>query len=343
MNKIKDFLNYLSENNIKKAIVLKKENINYFLEKYPPTFSVLVFDAEEDRAVLKVPKLEYRGALTYKNKYLDIELFEKIEEVFKGCDGVEDSLPLKFLKYLDKNYKLISDKIREMRAIKNDREIELIQKASKISDKAVEYATEFILNSDKPITENELAAEIEYIMKKEGSIKPSFDTIAISDKKTALPHGAPSDAVIKNILLMDIGATYEGYCSDITRTVILNPDERYRDIYNIVHNAKNEAEQYLKEGISVKELDSIARKSMGKYEKYFIHSLGHGVGVEVHEEPSVSSKVKEDIILKEGMVITIEPGIYLDDFGIRIEDLYVVKKNGFKKLSNAKILDEITL
>ncbi len=338
MNKIKDFLNYLSENNIKKAIVLKKENINYFLEKYPPTFSVLVFDVVEDRAVLKVPKLEYRGALAYKNKYLDIELFEKIEDVFKGCDAVEESLPLRYLIYIDKNYKLISDKIREMRALKNDREIELIQKASKISDKAIEYATEYILDSDKPITENQLAAEIEYIMKKEGSLKPSFDTIVISNKKTALPHGVPSNNIIKNILLMDIGATYEGYCSDITRTVILNPNKKYREIYNIVHNAKNEAEKYLKEGISVKLLDSVVRKSMGEYEKYFIHSLGHGVGVEVHEEPSISSKIKEDIILKEGMVITIEPGIYLDDFGIRIEDLYVVKKNGFKKLSNAKVM-----
>ncbi|AEH07100.1 M24 family metallopeptidase [Methanothermococcus okinawensis] len=336
--KIKSFLNYLNENNIKKAVILKKENINYFLERYPPTFSILVFDVKHDRAVLKVPKLEYRGALTYKNKYLDIELFEKIEEVFKGCDGVEDSLPLKFLKYLD-NYKIISDKIREMRRIKNSKEIGLIQKAAKISDKAIEHATELILNTDKPITECELAAEIEYIMKKEGSIKPSFDTIAVSDKKTALPHSMPSSNTIKNILLMDIGAVYEGYHSDITRTVILNQDKRYKDIYNLVNSAKTEAEAYLKEGVSVKELDSIARKSMGKYEKYFIHSLGHGVGVEIHEEPAVSSKVKEDIILKEGMVITIEPGIYLDDFGVRIEDLYLVKRNGFKKLSNAKIME----
>ncbi|MDK2987295.1 MULTISPECIES: M24 family metallopeptidase [Methanothermococcus] len=335
--KLTNFLNYLSENNIKKAVILKRENINYFLERYPPNFSVLIFDVKENRAILKVPKLDYRMAESYKTKHLDIELFEKWEEVFNGCDGVEETLPIRFLKYLDKNYKIVSDKINEMREIKNKREIELIEKAAKISDKAVEYVMDLVENSNKPITENQLAAEIEYVMKKEGSIKPSFDTIVISHKKTAFPHSMPSDDTVKNILLMDIGATFEGYCSDITRTIILNPKKEYLDVYDLVHGAKVEAEKNLKEGISVKKLDSIAREYMGEFKEYFIHSLGHGVGVEVHENPSVSSRAQEDKVLKEGMIVTIEPGIYLKDFGVRIEDLYLVKKNGFKKLSNAKI------
>jgi Xaa-Pro dipeptidase len=139
---------------------------------------------------------------------------------------------------------------------------------------------------------------------------------------------------------MDIGALYEGYCSDITRTVILNENiKNYSEIYNVVNSVKNEAERNLKAGISVKELDLIAREHMGEFKDYFIHSLGHGVGVEIHENPAISSKIKENVILKEGMVVTIEPGIYTDDFGVRIEDLYLVKKNGFEKLSNAKILE----
>ena len=340
IHKIKEFMIYLIQNNIKKAVILKKENINYFLEKCPPTYSILIFDVERDKIILKVPEMEYQSAIFHSTKYISVEVFNKLEEDFRYCNGVEDSFPLKYLKYIDKDYKIISDKLNEMKSIKNPDEIELIKKSAKISDKAIEFATDYILNSKEPITENQLSAEIEYIMKKEGSIKPSFDTIAISDKKTSQPHGAPSNDIIKNILLMDIGATVEGYCSDISRTVILNRDyKKYEEIYNIVNNAKKEAENNLKAGVSVKELDKIAREEMGKYSKYFTHSLGHGVGTEIHESPSISQKSINDIILKENMVITLEPAIYLDNFGVRIEDLYVVKKNGFKKLSNARILE----
>ena len=226
-----------------------------------------------------------------------------------------------------------------MRETKTKAEIENIKKAAKISDNAIEYATNFALENDN-LTENQISAEIEYFMKKNGSIRPSFDTIAISDKKTRLPHGMPSNDIVKNILLMDIGALYEGYCSDITRTVILDENiKNYLEIYNIVNSAKKEAEKNIKWRIYEKELELIAREQRGEFKEYFIHSLGHGVGVEIHESPAISSKIKEDVILKEGMVITIEPGIYTDDFGVRIEDLYLVKKNGFEKLSNAKILE----
>ncbi|ABO34702.1 peptidase M24 [Methanococcus maripaludis C5] len=338
MDKFGEFLEYLKENDIEKAVITKKETINYFLEKYPPNFSMLIFDSKKGTTALQVSKLDFEMAKEYKNKNLDIELYENFESTFKGCKGIEDTLPIRFLKFV-KDYKLISKKIEEMREIKSKTEIENIKKAAKISDDAIEYATNFALENDN-LTENQVAAEIEYFMKKNGSIRPSFDTISISDKKTRLPHGMPSNDIVKNILLMDIGALYEGYCSDITRTVILNENiKNYSEIYNIVNSVKKEAEKNLKAVISVKELDLIAREHMGEFKEYFIHSLGHGVGVEIHENPAISSKIKEDIILKEGMVITIEPGIYMDDFGVRIEDLYLVKKNGFEKLSNAKILE----
>jgi len=334
MDKIKNFVEYLHENEIKKAVILKKENINYFLERYPPNFSVLVFEGEE--GILYVPKLDYEMVKKYERNNLRVEIFEKWENVFEGCDGVEETLPIKFLKYLSKDYKIISEKIKEMRMIKNKSEIKLIKNAAKISDKAVEYVIENLENVGNK-TENELSAEIEFVMKRNGSIRPSFDTIVISDKKTAYPHELPSNKIIKNILLIDIGAVYEGYCSDITRTLLLNPSKKMEEVYDIVFNAKKEVEKHLKEGVSAKELDEIAREFMGEYKEYFIHSLGHGVGVEVHESPTLSIKAKEDVVLKEGMVLTIEPGIYLkDEFGIRIEDLYLVKKNGFEKLSNAK-------
>ncbi|MBW9224007.1 glutamine-hydrolyzing carbamoyl-phosphate synthase small subunit [Methanothermococcus sp. SCGC AD-155-E23] len=247
-----------------------------------------------------------------------------------GNQPVEETFPLKYLKYLSRDYKVVSKKLLEMRSVKRGREIELIRRASRISRRAMEYGIECLSRGN--ITEMELAGEIEYMMRKMGSIKPAFDSIVISDRKTALPHGLPSEDVIKNIVVIDIGAVYRGYCSDITRTVILKEDRRYREVYELISEVKGELEDHLREGVPVKELDRLARDLMGEYKRYFIHSLGHGVGVSVHEEPSISSRTKEDVTLKENMVITLEPGIYLEDFGVRIEDLYLIKKEGFKRL-----------
>ncbi|MBW9221710.1 M24 family metallopeptidase [Methanothermococcus sp. SCGC AD-155-C09] len=334
MDKIKSFLKYLEENNIKRAVLLNRENINYFLERYPPAYSLLTFEVESNRTILNVPKLEYKASQIYGGKNIEISIMEKIEDLIKEGDAFEDTLPLKYVKYIPKNYKIVSPKIMEMRSIKTDKEIEFIKMASNISKKSLEHGIDYLLNSEGEVKEIELAAEIEYSMKKKGSIKPAFDTIVISNKKTALPHGIPSKDIIKNIVLIDIGAVYEGYCSDTTRTILLKEDRNYREIYELVNGVKNEVEDHIKEGTPIRELDDMARELMGDYKKYFIHSLGHGVGVNVHEEPSISSKVEENLTLKKNMVITIEPGIYLKDFGVRIEDLYLVKKNGFKNLSS---------
>ncbi|XRO77846.1 M24 family metallopeptidase [Methanocaldococcus sp. 10A] len=335
-NRIERFLKYMESEDIKKAVILKKENINYFLRKYFMSFSVLVF--ENDSAYLYVGKLDKDYAEENFN-FLEIREFKNWEEVFKGCGGVEKELPISYLKYIDKDYKIISDKIKELRMVKDKEEIELIKKAAEISDKAINWVLNN-LDDMKNLNEYELAAEIEYIMKKHGSIKPAFDSIVVSGKKTSFPHALPTKDKIEDILLIDIGAVYDGYCSDITRTFLLKDDEEMKKIYNLVYEAKKVAEEYLKEGISAKQIDNIVREFLGDYEKLFIHSLGHGVGLEVHEEPILSKKLKdnEDIILKEGMIITIEPGLYLKNkFGVRIEDLYLIKKNGFEKLSKAEI------
>ncbi|CAB3288824.1 Peptidase M24 [Methanocaldococcus lauensis] len=334
-SRIERFLKYMESENIKKAVILKKENINYFLGKYFMSFSVLVF---EEQPYLYVGKLDKDYAEENFN-FLEIREFKSWEEIFKGCDGVERELSISYLKYIDKEYKIISNKIKEMRMIKDKDEIELIKKAAEISDKAMNWVLNN-LDDVKDLNEYELAAEIEYIMKKNGSIKPAFDSIVVSGKKTSFPHALPTKDKIEDILLIDIGAVFEGYCSDITRTFLLKDDEEMKKIYNLVYEAKKVAEEYLKEGITAKQLDSIVKEFLGDYEKLFIHSLGHGVGLEVHEEPRLSNKLKdnEDVILKEGMIITIEPGLYLKNkFGIRIEDLYLIKKNGFEKLSKAKI------
>jgi len=327
VDKIRAFLDYLEGEGIERCVLLSRDNINYFLERYPPYNSLLTFHVKEGRAVLHLPKLEYRG---FQDGEIEVSLMENVKDVIKGCDGVEETFPVKYLKYLAGDYKVVSKKLLEMRSVKREREIEFIRRASRISRRAMEYGIECL--SRENITEIELAGEIEYKMRKMGSIKPAFDSIVISDRRTALPHGLPSRDVIRNIVVIDIGAVYRGYCSDITRTVILKEDRRYREIYELVSEVKGELEDHLREGVPVRELDRLARDLMGEYKRYFIHSLGHGVGVSVHEEPSISSKTREDVTLKENMVITLEPGIYLEDFGVRIEDLYLIKKDGFKIL-----------
>ena len=334
-NRIEGFLKYMEDEGIKKAVILKKENINYFLGRYFMSFSVLVF---EEQPCLYVGKLDKDYAEELFN-FLEVREFKSWEEIFKGCDGVEKELSIGYLKYINNEYKIISDKIKEMRMIKDKEEIKLIKKAAEISDKAINWVFNN-LDEVKNLNEYELVAEIEYIMKKHGSIKPAFDSIVVSGEKTSFPHALATKDKIEDILLIDIGAVYEGYCSDITRTFLLSDYEEMKKIYNLVYEAKELAEEHLKEGISAKQIDNIVREFFGDYKELFIHSLGHGVGLEVHEEPRLSNKLKdnEDIILKEGMVVTIEPGLYLKNkFGIRIEDLYLVKKNGFERLSKAKI------
>ena len=328
MDKIKTFLGYLEEEGIKRCVLLSRENINYFLERYPPYNSLLTFDVKDEKVVLHLSKLEYRSFQEWEGK-IELSLMESVKDVIRGCDGVEETLPVKYVEYLSENYKIVSKKLMEMRSVKTGSEIEFIKRASKISRRALEYGIDCL--SRDGITEIELAGEIEYMMRKMGSIKPAFDSIVISDRKTALPHGMPSEDVIKNIVVIDIGAVYRGYCSDITRTILLKDDRRYREIYQLVNDVKGEVEDHLREGTLVRDLDKLARELMGEYKRYFIHSLGHGVGVNVHEEPSISSK-EENTVLKKNMVITVEPGIYLEDFGVRIEDLYLIKRDGFKRL-----------
>ncbi|MCS3900981.1 M24 family metallopeptidase [Methanococcus voltae] len=337
--KIAHFLKYMANNEINKTVFIKKENINYFLEDYSPNFSVLIFDIKENQIELQVSKLDYELAKIYESKDVKITQFESWREALKGCNGIEGDLPVGFLKYVSLGHKIITNELTKMKMVKNKDEIKNLSKAAEISDKAVASISEYLLDNRDNLkdTENSIAAKLEYIMKKSGSIKPSFDTIAITGNKTSLPHGMPSNELVKDICLMDLGAVYKGYCSDITRTVLLNPTNEMIDIYRLVNEGKHIAEDLLRSGITSKELETSVRNHFKDYDKYFIHSLGHGVGVEVHENPTISQNSK--FTLEENMIITLEPGLYIGKFGVRIEDLYLVKKDGFKKLSSAKIMD----
>ncbi|MBF8982648.1 aminopeptidase P family protein [Lutibacter sp. B2] len=226
--------------------------------------------------------------------------------------------------------------ISSLRIIKYEDEVASIEKAASIADDAFKHICGYI----KPgITEKEVAIELEFYMKRKGASATSFDTIVASGVRSSLPHGIASDKVIQNgdFITMDFGCIYNGYCSDMTRTVVLGKaSDKQKEIYNIVLEAQTKALEAIKPERDCVEIDKVARdiiKSKG-FGEYFGHGLGHGVGLEVHENPRLSPTSKD--LLKPGMVVTDEPGIYIPDFGgVRIEDLVLVTQTNHKVLSKS--------
>lgn len=230
----------------------------------------------------------------------------------------------------------LEEKLKSLRLVKSENEIECILKAQQIA----EMAFDDILNFIRPgVTENEIAARLEYVMKVAGSEEPSFSTIAVTGQKTSMPHGTPSDIKVKtgDFITMDFGAVYGGYHSDMTRTIAVGSvTDEMKMVYNTVLKANIKALEAVKAGITAAEVDLAARnviKAAG-YGEYFTHSTGHGVGLDIHEAPTVSFKNTSPLL--EGAIITIEPGIYIKGkFGVRIEDMVIVTKNGCNNLTKA--------
>lgn len=223
----------------------------------------------------------------------------------------------------------IGQDLTMIRAVKDEKELEYIAKAAEIADSAFTD----ILNHIKPgVTEKEIADRLESFMKSKGASGLSFDSIVASGVRSSLPHGVASDKQIEDgdFLTLDFGCIYNGYCSDMTRTIVVGKaSDKQKKIYSIVLEAQLKALELVKPGEICKDIDAAARNIIAEngYADYFGHGLGHGVGLQVHELPVLNPL--GDIRLQENMVITDEPGIYIPDFGgVRIEDLIVVKQNG---------------
>lgn len=229
----------------------------------------------------------------------------------------------------------LDKKIGNIRIIKDKTEIEKIEKAQRIAEKA--YLE--MLNFLKPgVSERELAARLEFEMKLGGAEDISFDLITVTGKKTSLPHGVPSDEKVQagDFFTCDFGAIYDGYHSDTTRTVAVGfATDEMREIYEIVLKAQLSALEIIRPNVKCSDVDKTARDIIEQngYGENFGHSTGHGVGLDIHELPFVSAK--SDTILQPGMIITDEPGIYLPDkFGVRIEDMVCVTENGYYNFVN---------
>ncbi|MCX7845037.1 MAG: Xaa-Pro peptidase family protein, partial [Dictyoglomaceae bacterium] len=247
----------------------------------------------------------------FEGNYISYNDWLRWKDIFNDCDFVS-----------------LNGWVEDLRMIKDEIEIENIKKALDIAERALEKTLELV----KPkIKEKDIAIELEYQMVKLGAEKPAFDTIVASGWRSALPHGRASNKEIlpQEFIVIDFGAFYNGYNSDITRTIFLgNPSEEELLIYNTVFEAQSKAEELIKEGINGEFVDKSARDIIHEngFGEYFGHGLGHGLGLEVHEKPRLAPKVEG--MLKENMVITIEPGIYIPKkFGVRIEDIVVVRKD----------------
>jgi Xaa-Pro dipeptidase len=256
---------------------------------------------------------------------------------------VEDTMLISFFLKIQKitdnfEFEQLSNAVSRLRIIKSEKEIEFHKKAADIVDK-VFY--EIIKEGIEGKTEKEVAARIEYLIKSFGADGIAFDPIVASGPNGANPHHTPSDRVIRenDLVILDYGAKYKGYCSDITRTVAVGevPGEAKR-VYEVVREAQQASIEAAKEGVKAKEVDLTARNVIERhgYGEYFIHRTGHGLGLEVHEEPYIAPI--SEISLKEGMIFTVEPGIYLPGkFGVRIENDVVMRNGKGEKLTNAEM------
>ena len=280
----------------------------------------------------------------YEDLYLTVAEFKQFEKKIKRYAAL----------------KPLGGRADELRQIKDQAEINCIAEAEAIGDRAFarlmldlgvdaselgevgsEVAKYHVATSMEALktTEKQVAARLEFYLKDEGGERLSFDTIAASGLNGAKPHAVPEDKLLKNgeLLTLDFGCIYKGYCSDMTRTVAIGkPSAELTKIYNIVKKAQETALQEIKPGMTGKEIDALARDVIKKegYAKNFGHSLGHSVGLKIHEKPGFSPK--EKTVIKPGMVVSVEPGIYVENFGgVRIEDLISVTDNGINNLSRS--------
>jgi len=278
--------------------------------------------------------IKHERPFTKKLKEVILEL--GIKKLGYETNGLTVDLLEEIKNALSRKVKLVPTKglIEELRSRKDPEELRLLRKAAAITDQAFEHIKGYIKVG---VSERELALELEFFMRKQGAMKTAFDTILVSGPRTSLQHGQPSDRKIEpgDFVLIDFGAVYQHYCSDMTRTLAVGPISKEQEkVYNTVKCAQEKSLELLRAGAKGAEAAREARAIIEKagYGDYTGHGLGHGLGLEVHEEPYIRGS--GDLVLEEGHVVTAEPGIYIPGWGgVRIEDTVVIRKDGCERLT----------
>jgi len=272
---------------------------------------IITLKKKWDQIASRAKRLKIKH-LGYEARNVSVAMLQELE---KNTDGIE--------------LHPVTAQLDSLRSLKDATEIRLMKKAARIAADSLAQVLPLVRPGMREI---ELAAELEYRMRLNGGQGCAFPTIVASGPRSALPHAATTDRAIRNgdLLTIDYGTLYEGYCSDETCTFIVGKaDARQKKLYTLVKNAHDRAIEALQAGRSARDIDAVARKCLtkGGYGKYFTHGTGHGVGLNVHEYPAVSTA--SEAALRSGMVITIEPGLYIPGWGgIRIEDTVVVRRQG---------------
>lgn len=354
-SRLTSFIEWMKEEDIDFSFITSTENIFYlsgfYSEPYERLLSLVIF--QDSDPILICPAMEQQDArragweyevIGYKDIDNPWELFKQAVE--KRIDDVRsiaierehlnvERYEILIHSFLHAAFTSAEEKLTSLRLIKDKHEQRKLKEACRLADFAVEIGVQEIREGK---TELDILAAIEFALKKQGVQQMAFSTMVLTGKNAASPHGTPGMTKIQkgDFILFDLGVVVDGYCSDITRTVAFHEvTDQQQEIYETVLKAQLAAIQTCKPGVTCAEVDVTARKIIHNagYSAYFPHRLGHGLGINVHEYPSLTET--NAVPLQEGMAFTIEPGIYVPDIaGVRIEDDILVSRDGCEVLTN---------
>ena len=349
MNKMEQLLGILEEKGLDGIYITKESNVKY-ISGYPDELAYVIICPKGKYLITdsRFTELAEQSCPDYEiiNWHLyDRSIPKAVESVcekagikrlgFEECFTTFDKYEEIRSRLADHSVELIPIRniIEELRYVKSPEEIANTRIACEIADKALEELVPYI----KPgVTERELCARLEFSMKMHGAQDVGFETILISGAKTSLLHGKPGDKKVEegDFVLIDFGAKYNGYISDMTRTFgVGHLSEKQKEIYNLVKEAQEIGVQNMGPGVPTSKPDAEIRKIIAKYEEYYYSGMGHGVGLDLHEEPFLGQKGTRTML--PGCVITMEPGIYIPGWGgVRIEDTVLITENGPEKLTH---------
>ncbi len=323
---IENILKDLENDDFQAYLLTQFTNVEYISGYRPTSFAFCVI---KENPIIYASGMDME--LANRDSAIEVKKYESykvmIDELKKeGIKSlaIEPSLPFStYVRFRD-DFEIDSKTyIDKQRMIKTPSEVEKIAEATEIAQKS--FLQLDILNNSR--TEKEVAFDLVRLMIENGASKESFDTIVTSGPASSLPHAIPQAKSLDQPILIDWGAIFEGYCSDNTRTMVYT--ERQQEIWDIVAEAHDKAIKAIRPGLKCCEIDKVARDIIGDYGygDKFIHSTGHSLGLDIHETPGFS--LRDDTTIEKGMVITVEPGIYLEgEFGVRLEDTVSISKRG---------------